>query len=142
MTNLPYKSNYFDCIVDIFSSSTLDASEGKKFLNEVSRILKKNGSFFSYFPSKKSKMFKSKNKIMIDKDTVFYLKKKQTAYPIRNIPFRFLNSSAYISLLKQNNIRTVYLEEIQKTYFFLQIIFLPCAKLALFYLIMFSYFCS
>ena len=62
-------------------------------------------------------MFKSKNKIMIDKDTVYYLKKKQTAYPIRNIPFRFLNNSAYKSLLKQNNIRTVYLEEIQKTYF-------------------------
>ena len=52
MINLPYKSNYFDCVVDIFSSSSLDASEGKKFLNEVSRILKKNGSFFSYFPSK------------------------------------------------------------------------------------------
>ena len=46
-----------------------------------------------------------------------YLKKKQTAYPIKNIPFRFLNNSAYKSLLKQNNIRTVYLEEIQKTYF-------------------------
>ena len=46
-----------------------------------------------------------------------YLKKKQTTYPIRNIPFRFLNNSAYKSLLKQNNIRTDYLEEIQKTYF-------------------------
>ena len=62
-------------------------------------------------------MFKSKNKIMIDKDAIFYLEKKQTAYPIRNIPFRFLNNSVYKSLLKQNNIRTDYLEEIQKTYF-------------------------
>ena len=64
-------------------------------------------------------MFKKTNinKIMIDKDTVFYLKKKQTANSIRNTPFRFLNNSAYKSLLKQNNIRTDYLEEIQKTYF-------------------------
>jgi ubiquinone/menaquinone biosynthesis C-methylase UbiE len=117
MINLPYQNNYFDCVLDVFSSSSLDANEGKKFLSEVSRILKKNGSFFSYFPSKKSKMFKSKNKTMIDNDTVFYLKKRQTAYPIRNLPFRFLNNKAYKSLLKQNNIKTIYLEEIQKTYF-------------------------
>ncbi len=117
MINLPYQNNYFDCVVDIFSSCSLDAAEGKKFLKEVSRILKKNGSFFSYFPSKKSNMFKYKNKIMIDKDTVFNLKKKQTAYSIKNIPFRFLNNNAYKTLLKQSKLKTVYLEEIQKTYF-------------------------
>tara|TARA_B100001996_G_scaffold381288_1_gene370416 strand:+ start:206 stop:922 length:717 start_codon:yes stop_codon:yes gene_type:complete len=117
MTVLPYKDNFFDCIVDIFSSSCLDSQDGIKFLNEVSRTLKKNGSFFSYFPSKKSKMFKSKNKKMIDKDTVFNLKQKKNAYRINNCPFRFLDKNQYIKLLKTRNLKVFYSEEIQKTYF-------------------------
>ena len=117
MIDLPYKNNFFDCVIDIFSSTHLDAEDGKKFLKEVSRVLKKNGSFFSYFPSKESKMFKSKNKTMIDSHTIYNLKEKRSAYKIKNIPFRFLNKSLYKSLLKKNKLIPIYIEEIQKTYF-------------------------
>jgi ubiquinone/menaquinone biosynthesis C-methylase UbiE len=117
MTGLPYKDNYFDCIIDIFSSCCLDSEDGKSFLSEVYRTLKKNGSFFSYFPSKKSKMFKSKYKKMVDRDTIINLKSKKNAYRIDNCPFRFLNKKQYVNFLKINNLKTFYSEEIQKTYF-------------------------
>ena len=117
MTILPYEDNFFDCIVDIFSSSCLDSEDGIKFLNEVSRTLKKNGSFFSYFPSKNSKMFKSKNKKMIDRDTIFNLRNKRNAYRINNCPFRFLRKKQYMTILKKNSLKVFYSEEIKKTYF-------------------------
>lgn len=117
MTNLPYKNNYFDCIIDVFSSSCLDSKDGQSFLNEAHRTLKKNGSFFSYFPSKNSKMFKLKKKKMIDRDTIFNITKKKNAYRINNFPFRFLSKKQYMSFLKRNNLKIFYLEEIQKTYF-------------------------
>jgi len=117
MTILPYEDNFFDCIVDIFSSSCLDSQDGIKFLNEVSRTLKKNGSFFSYFPSKNSKMFKSKNKKMIDRDTIFDLRNQRNAYRINNCPFRFLSKKQYMTILKKNSLKVFYSEEIKKTYF-------------------------
>ena len=62
-------------------------------------------------------MFKSKNKTMVDKDTVYHLREKKSAYKIKNIPFRFLNKNGYKSLLRKNKLITVYLEDVQKTYF-------------------------
>ena len=117
MTNIPYKSNKFDCVFDIFSSCLLTKKDGEIFLNEVSRVLKKGGKFFSYFPSKKSKMFKSKNKKMFDKDTIFKLSDNKPIYKIDNSPMRFLDKKQYISMLKKNNISTFYSEELIKTYF-------------------------
>ena len=117
MTNIPYKSNKFDCVFDVFSSCLLAKKDGEIFLNEVSRVLKKGGKFFSYFPSKKSKMFKSKNKKMFDEDTIFKLGEKKPIYKIDNAPMRFLDKKQYISLLKKNNIYTFYSEELTKTYY-------------------------
>ena len=117
MTNLPYKNNYFDCIIDVFSSSCLNAKDGNQFLIEMSRTLKKGGTFFSYFPSKNSKMFKSKNKKMIDRDTIFNLRNKRNAYRINNCPFRFLSKKQYMTILKKNSLKVFYSEEIKKTYF-------------------------
>ena len=117
MTNLPYKNNYFDCIIDVFSSSCLNAKDGNKFLIEISRTLKKGGVFFSYFPSKKSKMYRSKKKILYDKDTILKLKEKKNIFTINNLPFRFLNKRQYVGLLDQNNLDTYYAEELTRTYF-------------------------
>lgn len=116
MIKLPFKSNIFNAVVDIFSSTHLNKKNGKKFIRETSRVLKKNGLFFSYFPSKKSLMFKSKKKKLIDSDTIIYLNDKKYAYRIKNIPFRFMSKKNYILLLKKNKIKTIYSEEIEKTY--------------------------
>ncbi len=117
MTKLPFKKNYFDCIIDVFSSTNLNLDEGNNFLKEVERTLKTGGLFFSYFPSKKSKLFKSKKKKMIDQNTIFNLKEKKSIFKIKNFPFRFHNKNEYKNLFKKHNFKVIYSEEIKKTYF-------------------------
>ena len=76
MTNIPYKSNIFDCVFDVFSSCLLVKKDGEIFLKEVKRVLKKAVNSFHIFHQKKSKMFKSKYKKMFDEDTILKLKDK------------------------------------------------------------------
>tara|TARA_B110000967_G_C18730484_1_gene482336 strand:- start:66 stop:782 length:717 start_codon:yes stop_codon:yes gene_type:complete len=118
MKKIPFTDSYFDCIIDVFSSTHLNAEEGNIFIKEIQRCLKHDGLFYSYFPSKKSDIFKLKKKIMLDKDTIFKLNEKQSAYRINKIPFRFLSSKQYSNILNKENIETIYKEEITKTYFF------------------------
>tara|TARA_B100001250_G_C19665428_1_gene729024 strand:+ start:174 stop:410 length:237 start_codon:yes stop_codon:yes gene_type:complete len=62
-------------------------------------------------------MFKSKKKKLIDRDTIIKLDSSKHAYRINNIPFRFMSKENYIEILKKNKIKTIYSEEIVKTYF-------------------------
>ena len=68
--SMEYKKNFFNSVVDVFSSCILDRANGVEYIKEVNRILKNKGIFFSYFPSKKSQMFRFKTRIMHDKDTL------------------------------------------------------------------------
>ena len=117
MTKLKFKDNTFDCIIDIFSSCSLNRKESFLFYKELGRVLKTKGKFFSYFPSKKSTMFKFKNKTLKDKDTIISIKNKKAAFKLDNIPMRFLNKSEYIKILSGYNLKTYYSEELIKTYF-------------------------
>ena len=62
-------------------------------------------------------MFKSKKKKLIDRDTIIKLDSSKHAYRINNIPFRFMSKDNYIEILRKNRIKTIYCEEIVKTYF-------------------------
>lgn len=112
-TQTNYSSAFFDCVVDVFSSCSLNKAHGKKYIKEVNRILKKRGKFFSYFPSKKSNMFKFKSKEVFDQDTIMCLEK--SAYS--NLPLRFMTMKQYCDLLKKNNFKISYKEELMRTYF-------------------------
>lgn len=116
MLKLPFKKNYFDAIVDIFSSCHLNSVEGNQYLLECFDKLKKNGLFFSYFPSKKSKMFSNKKNIFLDKNTLYNNTKIKTVYKISNFPFRFLSKKDYCDLLSKNGFKIKYSEELTKTY--------------------------
>lgn len=117
MSKMPFRNNLFDCVIDVFSSTNLNKRDGESFISETSRILKKKGLFYSYFPSKNSSMFKSKKKKLMDRDTIIKLDSAKHAYRINNIPFRFMSKENYIEILKKNKIKTIYSEEITKTYF-------------------------
>jgi len=112
-TLMPYKNNFFNCIVDLFSSCSLDRKNGEIFIKEIGRILKKNGKFFTYFPSKKSDMFHLKSNKVYDIDTIESFKK--SAFP--NHPLRFMSIKEYCDLLKKNSFKIDYKEEIMRTYF-------------------------
>ena len=58
MTNLPYEDNSMDVIIDIFSSNCISDIEFEEFGIEVHRVLKPEGYFFTYFPSKNSDAWK------------------------------------------------------------------------------------
>jgi len=102
-------------VVDVFSSCTLDRTDGLKYIQEVNRVLKKGGKFFSYFPSKKSKMFNLKSRKLHDKDTLISVKEK-SAYNTDH-SLRFMKMHEYDHLLVKNNFKVKYKEELMKTYF-------------------------
>ena len=58
-------------------------------------------------------MFRFKSKKVFDKDTVMCLKK--SAYS--NLPLRFMTMIQYCNLLKKNNFRINYKEQLMRTYF-------------------------
>ena len=117
MTKLNYKDNFFDVIIDIFSSCHLNHNEGEIFIKTAVRKLKKGGIFFSYFPSKKSQMFSSKyKKKLIDKSTIGKIFNKKQIYGNDVLPMRFLHMYEYNTLLKKNGFSVVYNETIKKTY--------------------------
>ncbi len=115
-SSMPYKNKLFNCVVDVFSSCCLDKSGGVKFIKEVSRILKKNGKFFSYFPSKNSDMFSFPTRKMHDSDTMISLDEK--ASRIIDHPHRFTSIGQYSNLLKNHGFKIEYAEELTRTYFF------------------------
>jgi ubiquinone/menaquinone biosynthesis C-methylase UbiE len=112
-TKTKFKENYFNCVTDVFSSSCLNKSQGEKYIKEVNRILKKEGKFFSFFPSKKSTMFRSKKKKVYDRDTINCYGKS----PFSNQPMRFQQMFEYCNLLKKNNFNIDYKEENMRTYY-------------------------
>tara|TARA_B110000046_G_C12951549_1_gene380379 strand:+ start:396 stop:1112 length:717 start_codon:yes stop_codon:yes gene_type:complete len=114
-TSMNYKNSFFDSVVDVFSSCTLDRYNGQKYIIEVNRILKKKGNFFSYFPSKKSDMFNFKTRKLHDKDTLISLKQK-SAYTTDHA-LRFMNLNQYCDLLTLNGFKINYKEEVMRTYF-------------------------
>ena len=50
MCEIQYNDNFFDVIVDIFSSYCLIEKNFKICISEVARTLKSGGKFFSYTP--------------------------------------------------------------------------------------------
>ena len=79
MTQIPCPDSSFDVVVDVFSSNCLDTSEGERFLEEVSRILKPSGLFFSYFPSKSSDAWMLEQKSnRVDQNTLHGFERKKS----------------------------------------------------------------
>ncbi len=117
MLNINTLNKKYDLIIDIFSSYSLDTASGKKFLSNVSKILKKNGIFFSYFPSKKSDTWKkSSKKYLIDKNTLTKINNNKLPYYGNNYPFRFHSKNEYLKLFKKYGLKINYCETITKTY--------------------------
>jgi len=56
-TQLPYSDAFFDVVVDVVSLQHLDLNDSHLALQEVYRVLKQEGSFFSYRLSDHSVMY-------------------------------------------------------------------------------------
>lgn len=124
MESMSFLNKKFNAVIDIFSSCCLDQKSGLKYLSETSRVLKKNGLFFTYFPSKKSdtwkKQLNQKNfkKQLIDNYTLKGIFRKSAPYYGNNYSLRFLSVKDYLKILKKFNFKIQYSEITSRTYRF------------------------
>jgi SAM-dependent methyltransferase len=117
MTDMPYPDNYFDGIVDVFSSYCMNEDAGERFLSSVKRVLKPGGIFFSYFPSKDSDAFKDfQPASFLDASTLDGVHRKTSPYSGNHYPFRFMSPEQYRDDLDKVGLSVVYLETTNRTY--------------------------
>lgn len=117
ITALPYPDASFDAVVDVFSAYSLCSSEFELCLDEVARVLKPGGLFFSYTPSVTSDAFKSHAPAkLIDRFTLNGIHRKTSAYAGNPHPHRFTSVSHFKRLLESRGLRATYLETVGRTY--------------------------
>jgi len=117
MTACPYTAGHFDALLDVFSSYCLDESGFTKFLDEVSRLLRPGGRFFSYSPSKASDAFRDPGPSRrIDASTLDGIHRETSPYFGNSYPYRFISGQEYQEALGARGIRTVYSEKVGRTY--------------------------
>lgn len=117
MCELLYEDQFFDLVLDVFSSYCLCEDDFKLCLNEVIRVLKKGGKFFSYSPSTNSDAFKNyKPSRKIDKYTLDGIKRETSPFYNNNYPFRFISPAGYKKLLTDFGLKVSYLETVSRTY--------------------------
>ena len=67
---LPFKNEFFDAVVDVVSLQHIDKKTSEGVLNEIKRVLKDKGLFFSYRLSDHSCMYYAEDNEFIDEVTI------------------------------------------------------------------------
>jgi ubiquinone/menaquinone biosynthesis C-methylase UbiE len=117
MTDLPYENEYFDVVVDVFSSYCLNESDFKVCLSEVNRVLKQGGRFFTYTPGKRSDAFLNHQSAeLLDSSTLSGIYRDDSPFKGNYYPFRFVHSEEYQKLLESFGFKVEYLETVQRSY--------------------------
>ena len=117
MCTMNFPDNYFDSVVDIFSSYCLNKEGGAFYLKEVKRVLKPGGVFFSYFPSKASDTFTNKgDATFVDDDTISSVLRADSPYYGNNYNVRFLHPREYEQQLTSLDFSIAHSESLNKTY--------------------------
>ena len=103
MTVLDYENGFFDVVVDVFSSYCMPEKQFDRFLDEVSRVLKPGGRFFSYHPSKNSDAFRDPGPArLIDASTLDGIRRPTSPYYPQDYPFHFIDPDEFATMLKQS----------------------------------------
>ncbi len=117
MCSLDFPDHYFDAVVDVFSSYCFTQIEHQTYLQEIKRVLKSGGLFFSYFPSKRSDTYQfPKDATFIDSDTLKAVTRGDSPFYGQNYPFRFIHSREYEDALINLGFNIQYSEVVDKTY--------------------------
>lgn len=117
MTAMPYPNHFFDIIVDVFSSNCLTESGFAQFLQETHRLLKPNGRFFVFTPSKASDAFKHRTpSTLLDPSTLNGIRRETSPYFGNSYPFRFITTDEMRAALMSAGLTVTYLETVGRTY--------------------------
>ena len=114
-THLP--DQYFDVIIDVFSSYALDESHFCCFVKEVARLLKPGGIFFCYTPAKTSDAYRSHAPSrLIDASTLDGIRREDSPYSGNLYPFRFSTGEELCSCFSAHGLQRAYCETVGRTY--------------------------
>jgi SAM-dependent methyltransferase len=117
MTRTGYPDRWFDAVVDVFSSYCLDNQGHAAFLDEIARILKPGGRFFSYTPGQGSDAFKNPGPSeKIDDSTLDGVHRPDAPYYGNFYPYRFTTPQDYRTDLERRGFAIEGLEVISRTY--------------------------
>lgn len=117
MTKIPFPNGYFDAIVDVFSSYCLDNEGHGQFLDEVRRLLKPGGLFFSFTPSKGSDAFTNHAPArMVDASTLSEILRPSSPYFGNNYLFRFTTIEEFTVDLRSRGMVATTSETLGRTY--------------------------
>ncbi|MCF2524446.1 class I SAM-dependent methyltransferase [Bradyrhizobium sp. G127] len=115
--NLPYSSDMFDAVVDVFSTYCVNEIEFGRCLDEVARVTKSGGLYFSYSPSKNSDAFGMHHPAAkIDDSTLDGIARSTSPYYGNTYPFRFISQEEYADLLRNRGFNVISSERIGRTY--------------------------
>ena len=117
MRKLDMPDACFDVVYDVFSTYCLDEQEIEQCLDEVSRVLKRGGKFFTYAPSKGSDVFKrSTAEDRLDGSTLDGIRIEGTPFYGNSYPFRFVSKDEARAMMEKRGLRVPYLETVSRTY--------------------------
>ncbi len=117
MTNLPYQQGAFSALADVFSANCLNEKEFFCFLDEVERVIKPDGCFFSYAPSKNSGAFKNYEPAKtIDESTLDGIARVTSPYVGNAYPFRFASQTEYAAALEAQGFQVISNERVARSY--------------------------
>lgn len=115
--DLPFDDNSFDIVIDVFSMNCVKHKDFLIAIDESYRVLKKEGLFFSYTPSKNSDAFKNYLPAKkIDDWTLSGIIRKSSPYSGNHYPFHFWDKEGYEKALVEKGFCVNYLETVQRSY--------------------------
>ena len=95
----------------------MPAKEFDRFLDEVSRVLKSGGRFFSYHPSKDSDAFREPGPArLIDASTLDGIRRPTSAYYPQDYLFRFIHPGEFATMLDRRGFKILRNERIGRAY--------------------------
>lgn len=117
MTAIAYPDAHFDVVVDVFSANCMHEADFAIFLDEMTRVLKPGGRFFSYTPSKNNDSFRDPGPSrFLDASTLDGLHRKTSPFYGQNYPFRFTEPEELQALLAARGFTVPRNERIGRTY--------------------------
>lgn len=112
-----YPDAHFDAVVDVFSGYCFDEKDFDIYLDEVTRILKPSGRFFSYTPSKNNDSFRDPGPSKaIDDSTLDGLHRPTSPFYGQFYPFRFTDPEEFEARLAKRGFSILRNERIGRTY--------------------------
>jgi SAM-dependent methyltransferase len=117
MASLPFPDASMAAVVDVFSAYCLDEAGAAHFLDEVTRVLRPGGRFFTYTPSKLSEAFTNHAPAkLIDASTLSGIERSTSPFAGNRYPFRFTTNAELSTALTARGFTITMSERVARSY--------------------------